>query len=275
MPFVIHNGVKLYYEDSGTGSAVVFINGIWQDTASWTAAVRDMEGGFRCITYDCRGQGQSDKPADGPYAPELHASDLLALLDELGVERSHLVGLSNGGIIALHFARLWPERVGKLVLADTFTHLDGVQQAMFRSWRVALADGGGKARFFVGLPWVWSPRSLETKLDDIVAMLPKAERLPVVSSYHLIDGALTHDARGWLRDIHTPALVINGELDLMVPHYRADELRAALPDARLVVIEGGAHAAWLEQPAAFNAAIIEFLSEAAAETPPPTKAGEA
>jgi 3-oxoadipate enol-lactonase len=262
MPLVIVNGnVKLYYELSGPAGApvVAFINGIWQDAASWTLAVRDLGPCFRTLAYDCRGQGQSDKPEAGPYDSETHARDLAGLLDALGIDRVHLVGLSMGGMVALHFAHLYPERAARLVLTDTFTHIDGVQRAMFNSWRVALEAGGGGLRFVVGLPWVWSAASLETSYDTIMAMKEKALRLPVYSSYHLIDGALENDARSWLGEIRQPALVINGEEDLMVPLYRARELQQALPGARLEIIPGGAHAAWLERPVEFNRAVLEFL----------------
>ncbi len=261
MPVIQSDGARIYYELNGPDGApvVLFSNGIWQDTASWAAAVRDLGPYFRTLTYDCRGQGQSDKPDSGPYTPPIHARDVLALLDALELPWVHFVGLSNGGIIALHFAHLYPGRVRKLVLADTFTHIDGLQQVMFRSWRFALEAGGGALRFRVGLPWVWSARSLEERYDAVMAMIEKAERLPVPSSIHLIEGALTHDARPWLHEIRHPALVINGEQDLMVPLWRAEALVHALPDAQLCVIPGAAHAAWLEEPALFNGAVLDFL----------------
>lgn len=262
MPHLAANGINLYYELAGPPDApvVVFINGIYQDTTGWALAVRDVSPRFRTLVYDCRGQGQSDKPAEGPYMPEDHARDLAALLDVLRVERVHAVGLSNGGIVLQHFARLYPARLGRIVLADTFSHMDAVQDAMLASWRAALETGGTGLRFTIALPWVWGADFLGRNYAAIMALRDKAiETLPAASSLHLLDGARTHDARAWLGDIRAPALVIVGDQDVIIQLHHARFMQGAIPGARLHVIHGAGHAAWLECAGEFNRAVLDFL----------------
>ena len=262
MPTLTTSGVNLYYELTGNDAAptVVFINGLFQDTTSWALAVRALAPRFRTLTYDCRGQGQSDKPLAGPYLPETHARDLAALLDALDIRRTHFVGLSNGGIVLQHFARLFPERLDRLVLADTLSHVDAVQRAMLHTWRLGLETGGTAMRFMIALPWLWGADFLERNYDAIMALRDKAvQTLPTYSSLHLVDGALTHDARGWLAGIAAPVLVVNGEQDLIVQMHHARFLQSAIPGARLHIIADAGHAAWLEKAGEFNQVVEAFL----------------
>jgi 3-oxoadipate enol-lactonase len=263
MPHIEANGIRIYHELKGDADKppVVFINGIFQDTSSWALAVRAFAPDFRTLVYDCRGQSQSDKPAAGPYASELHARDLAALLDALGMPRAHFVGLSNGGVVLLHFARLFPQRLNKIVLLDTFAHMDKSQQAMLDSWRAALQTGGSALRFTVSMPWTWGRDFLDANYDMVLALREKAALLPVHSSIHLIDGVYHHDARLWLKDIVAPALIVHGDEDRMALPRSAREMQAALPNARLHWLLGAGHAAWLEQADEFHRVVKAFLSE--------------
>jgi 3-oxoadipate enol-lactonase len=261
MPFTAANGIRIYYELAGDAGKplVVFINGIFQDTTSWALATRAFASGFRTLIYDCRGQGQSDKPAAGPYTSELHARDLAALLDALGETRAHFVGLSNGGVVLQHFARLFPERLDKIVLLDTFAYMDRSQQAMLDAWRAALEAGGSALRFTVSMPWTWSRDFLEANAAAVLALREKAAQLPVHSSLHLIDGVYHHDARPWLPDIAAPTLIVHGDEDRMALPRSAREMQAMIPNSRLHWLYGAGHAAWLEQADEFHKVTIGFL----------------
>ncbi|MCA1553408.1 MAG: alpha/beta hydrolase, partial [Chloroflexi bacterium] len=198
-------------------------------------------------------------PQAGPYTPEMHARDLAALLDALGIEHAHFVGLSNGGIVLMHFAKLFPERMDRLVFADTFSHVDAVHQAMLDSWRAALVAGGSELRFMVSLPWTWGAEFLSRNRDAVLALRDKAAQLPTYSSMHLIDGGYDHDARPWLGSIGAPTLIIHGSEDRMDPLKRVHTLHEMIPHSRLLIIEGAGHAAWLEKADEFNRVLLEFL----------------
>jgi 3-oxoadipate enol-lactonase len=132
--------VRLRYEVVGEGPKVVLLNGIFQRLESWDPVLPHLKG-FALLRYDMRGQGESEAP-EGPYTPRLHAEDLLGLLDRLGWEEAALVGLSNGGIVAMALALLAPERVRGLALACTTPYLDPALRAKVESWLHALRVGG-------------------------------------------------------------------------------------------------------------------------------------
>ena len=114
--FIEVNGTRLYYEMAGAGDAVVFLHGFTLDTRMWDDQFERFAEQYHVIRYDLRGFGQSAVPTDAPYA---HFDDLKALLDALGIEQAHLVGLSKGGGVALDFALAFPTYVRGLVLIDS------------------------------------------------------------------------------------------------------------------------------------------------------------
>jgi len=137
-------GVKLYYQERGEGPALLLINGLSQSAANWTSQVSSLSEGYRVITFDCRGQGRSDLGQE-PLDIDVHVSDVLALLDHLGVERVHPVGFSHGARIGLRLAAYHPERVERLVLTGMGAD-DGVfRRTLVRVWREVLRLGGVEA----------------------------------------------------------------------------------------------------------------------------------
>ncbi|WP_223299636.1 alpha/beta fold hydrolase [Meiothermus taiwanensis] len=141
MPELSVNGTTLFYRLDGPerGPWLVLLNGIFQRTEAWEPLMPYLQG-FRVLRYDMRGQGQSAVPP-GPYPPGLHADDLAALLEALGITRYHLLGLSNGGVVAqVHGARQ-PAGLEKLILLCTTPRLDPLLRAKVESWRQALAWG--------------------------------------------------------------------------------------------------------------------------------------
>ena len=114
MPGIKVNSININYETDGSGPAVVFINGLTMTLAGWAYQIQPFSKSYSLLRYDCRGQGGSEKPLE-PYTQEMHAEDLNALLTSLGIEKAHIVGLSNGGMIAQHFALKYPEKTGAIV----------------------------------------------------------------------------------------------------------------------------------------------------------------
>src|SRR5579885_477240 len=112
------DGVKLYYEETGAGLPIVFVHEFAGDHRSWEPQVRYFSRRYRCITYNARGYPPSDVPEDGErYSQDRARDDILAVLDGLGIERAHIVGLSMGGFATLHFGFTYPQRARSLVVA--------------------------------------------------------------------------------------------------------------------------------------------------------------
>ncbi len=252
---------RLRYEIRGEGPPVVLLNGIFQRLESWEPVLHHLEG-FALLRYDMRGQGESEAP-EGIYTPGVHAEDLLGLLDRLGWKEAALVGLSNGGIVAMALALRAPERVRALVLACTTPYLDPALRAKVEGWLHALRAGGTPLRLRVALPWVFGARFLnahpellsEEGLRGLGAQAPTEE-----AQERLLQGFLTlEDLRPRLRALGLPALVLYGEEDLLFPKAYALALAQAL-GARLLALPTG-HAAPLEAPLVFARAVRDFLKE--------------
>ncbi|GGN02772.1 3-oxoadipate enol-lactonase [Thermus composti] len=252
---------RLRYQLEGEGPPVVLLNGIFQRLESWDPVVPHLKG-FSLLRYDMRGQGESEAP-QGVYTPRVHAEDLLGLLDQLGWERAALVGLSNGGVVAMELALLAPERFTALVLCCTTPYLDAALRAKVESWLLALRAGGSALRLRVALPWVYGQTFLqahpelleEAGLAPLLAQAPGAE-----AQERLLLGFLAlEDLRPRLKGLSLPALVLYGEEDLLFPRPYAEALAETL-GARLGDLPAG-HAAPVEAPKAFAQAVRAFLEE--------------
>ncbi|NJP04261.1 MAG: alpha/beta fold hydrolase [Chloroflexaceae bacterium] len=264
VPYCTANQIQLYYEWHGpeNGFPLVFINGLTSDRASWFFQLPDFKRDFRVLIYDCRGQGDSDKP-DGPYPPGLHADDLQALLDALGVPQTHLFGISNGGVIAMQLAARQPQRVSRLVLCSTLAHSDTLIEAKLASWVAALDAGGPELRFDVALPWVWSAPFLRRHAQIMASFRTRSAQADVKGLRGLIQGAMAYDVRDQLSAIVAPTLILVGEEDLLTPVPCSRELARQISDAQMCILTGTGHAPTIEQPTIVNALARAFLKEQA------------
>lgn len=260
MPYHTINDIQLYYEWHGPEDAfpLVCINGLLSDTTSWGLQVPAFSQAFRVLLYDCRGQGRSDKPP-GPYPQAIHVADLIGLLDALNIPQAHLVGLSNGGTVAMCFTLDYPERVARLVLIDTFAHMDPVMQQKLHTWLLALDLGGSVARFDVAHPWVWGQRFIAKRPDMLAAMREKAHAADPQAIRGMIEGTMEYDIRHRLSAIAAPTLVLVGAEDVLTPPWFSHELATHIPDARLITVPDAGHALTVEAPGVVNALALSFL----------------
>jgi 3-oxoadipate enol-lactonase len=261
MPKIALNGTQLHYRLEGSGPVLVLANGIFQRIEAWEPLMPHLEG-YRVLRYDMRGQGQSAVP-EGAYTPELHAQDLRALLEALGIGRYHLLGLSNGGVVAQVFAAQQPSGLQSLILLCTTPRLDPLIRAKVESWRLALEWGGTMGRLRVALPWIWGRAYLEAhpelgseaSLEAMFAAAPSEE-----AQRRLIAGFLTlDDLRPRLAEVRVPTLVISGEEDLLFPPRYGQEIAQAIPGARHQVLAAVGHVAALEDTLGLARLIRGFL----------------
>lgn len=252
---------RLRYRVEGRGPEVVLLNGIFQRLESWDPVVPYLQG-FRLLRYDMRGQGESDAP-EGVYTPRVHGEDLLLLLDQVGFARPALVGLSNGGVVALQATLLAPSRFSALVLCCTTPYLDPALRAKVMAWLHALRAGGPALRLQVALPWVYGRSFLnahpELLSPEGIAPLVAQSPSPAAQERLLLGFLELEDLRPRLPRLGLPALVLYGEEDLLFPKPYAEVLAQAL-GARLQALPAG-HAAPLEAPQAFAEAVLHFLEE--------------
>jgi 3-oxoadipate enol-lactonase len=255
-------GVEVAYEDVGRGDAVVLLHGFLFDRSMWREQTAALSDDFRFITPDLRGHGGTSV-TDGPATMEEMAADVAALLDELGVARAVVGGLSMGGYVTLAFARRHPERVRALVLADTRAQADDEEGRRGREElaRRALTEGMRPIADTL-TPKLLAPETLATRPDVVErvrAMILGTTRQGAADASRGM--AVRPDQTEWLAEISVPTLVVVGSHDAITPPALAETLRAKIRGARLEVVEGAGHASNIERPAEFNRALGTFLKE--------------
>ncbi len=256
------DGLSLHYECHGLenkGPTLVFLNGMTQTTRHWASHCRNLRSTFRIVTYDARGQGQSDNPTSTPSL-ETHTDDLQNLLDHLDISEVDLVGFSHGARIALGFARRHPEYMRRLVLTSATAEPTALARTIVRSWRELLDQGGLPALAWASLPVIVGERFLEQHeklLDNIVRA--SVERNSEEGTRHLLDGLMTFPTLDDLAgDITIPTLVISADADPLVPTDGAAKL-ARLCDGDHKVVENCGHTIPIERPDRFQRHVVKFL----------------
>jgi pimeloyl-ACP methyl ester carboxylesterase len=249
------------FDDVGRGPAVVLLHAFPLSRAMWRRQVEALQDSYRLVVPDLRGFGDSAGFPGAPSVDQL-ADDVARVLDEIGLRRAVAGGLSMGGYVALAFARRHPTRLRGLVLADTRAEPDDEAARANRDKLIAQAAGGTGASLIEGmLPRLLSPATMAGRLEVV-------EEVRQIASAQVsagIVGALQAlrdrpDARPGLAAIDVPTLVLVGRDDALTPPALSEGLARAVRGARLVLLDGAGHLSNLEQPAAFNAALREFLA---------------
>jgi 3-oxoadipate enol-lactonase len=261
MPRINAGSIELNYEIDGKGEALVFVNGITMDTNGWAYQAPFFSQFFKVIRYDCRGQGMSDKP-DEQYSQQMHADDLNNLLEALNVRKIHLVGLSNGGMIAQHFALGYPNKLISLVLVDTSSYVDKLLLLMIDTWIKATEIGGNEFRYDMSLPVIFSETFIRNNEENLIQM--KENNLLVNSPkaiINLVKATSKHDLNDRVSDINCPTLIIVGEQDILIPLKYSKILHEKIKGSELITIENCGHVPSIEKPAEFNEIVFRFLNK--------------
>jgi pimeloyl-ACP methyl ester carboxylesterase len=264
-----HDGVRLQVEISGDGPPLLFIHEFAGDHRSWQPQVEHFSERYRCIVYAARGFPPSDVPSDlAAYSQDHAVSDGVAVLDGLGVEQAHVVGLSMGGFAALHLALRHPERTLSIAVGGTGYGAAPEAREQFRRECQAIADSiesDGPAAF--AERYAVGPARVQLQNKNPAAWQTFAAQL----AEHSAEGAaLTmlgvqrerpslYDLTDELSRLSVPVLILVGDEDdgcletsLM--------LKRTIPTAGLTVLPRTGHTSNLEDPAAFNRAVEEFLT---------------
>jgi len=249
MAYIDRDGVKIYYEDNGSGDAVLLSHGYSATSQMWRGQVANLSPDYRVITWDMRGHGQSDSPEDqAAYSEAATVQDMAAILDACGIERAVIGGLSLGGYMSLAFHLAYPERVRALMLFDTGP---GYRNPKGREAWNETAYARARAFEEKGLEALGGGAEVRVSQHRSAAGLAKAARGMLAQ----FDSRVIES----LETIRVPTLVLVGAND--TPFLNASQYMAEkIPGAKLMTIPDAGHAANIDQPDAFNQAVREFLS---------------
>jgi 3-oxoadipate enol-lactonase len=250
--------LDLHYVERGSGPALLLVPGIPAIASDWAPLAERLSGSRRVIAYDNRGSGASSvTPA--PYTCAQLAADAVALLDELGIERADVFGMSLGGMIAQEMALESPDRVNRLVLGCTHCGLEHAarpDRGAGRAFALEIDDWAERMRalapfaFADGIDGSLLSRFIEKKSRDVQD--PEGYRGQIAA-------ALTHDAFDRLPEIDCPTLIVTGDDDRVIPAASSDVLHERIPRSRLEVVPGAGHLFFLEQPEASVRLLEDFL----------------
>jgi pimeloyl-ACP methyl ester carboxylesterase len=267
MPKAFVNGLNLHYVQTGQGPNLVLIHGIASNLGQWQLGILPaLVEHFRLTMYDLRGHGYSDMPTRG-YTPTHMLGDFSGLMDYLGMERTSIVGHSYGGLVALCYALHLPERVDKLIIADTgipaVERRDG-RDAVLVGWRESLQRGG------IDVP--------EEKAEDIGYLIEQTVKLrgrswrgmgarraiarltrfTTTTSFAKEYRETSCLALEMIHQIQSPVLLIYGDRSPLTASFQA--LRDNLPNCRTAIVADGGHFYPLQHPETFVRHIKDFLA---------------
>jgi 3-oxoadipate enol-lactonase len=262
MPRVKANGTEIYYELHGPEGAEVLVlsNGVLMSTASWAFQTPVLSKHYRLLLYDCRGMWQSEHPA-GPYSIELHADDLAALLDGLGIERAHIGGTSYGAEISMAFGIKYPARTRSLIVTSAVSHVEPLLKGMIDTWIAATRTHDPDLLFQVVYPLTFSQAWIEANQATLEVARQRYKLLDFDAFLELLLAFCQLDVTADLRRITAPALVAAGEDDILKPRHYAEIIAREIPNAEFALIPHAGHAAMWEQAAIFNSLILGFLAK--------------
>ena len=234
------NGIRLWYAEFGYGDAVIMVHGGLANSNYWGLQVRALAPDYRVIVLDSRGHGRSSRTA-APIGYDLMASDVIALMDYLHIERAALVGWSDGAIIGLDLAIHHPERVSRLFAFAANSNPSGVkdvsQSPLFMHFTARAA-----AEYAQLSP---TPKQFNAFLGDIQKMWATQPNFTAAQLSH----------------ITVPTWIVDGDHDEAIRRDNTDLMASLIPGAGELILPEVSHFAFLQEPAMFNQALLDFLGQ--------------
>jgi 3-oxoadipate enol-lactonase len=262
LPTAHLNDIDIHYRVEGDGpKTIVLVNGLADDLETWVLQMDDfLAAGYRVVRFDNRGIGKSSKPV-GPYTTEMFASDTKALVDHLGIDRFHLMGVSMGGMIAQEYALAYPENLESVTFACTYGAPGPFCSRMFSMW-AELAP-------VMGVPFVMRDVTLwafttaffterEEELQEFETAMAYMDQ-PTPAYLAQLHSIRHHNTLDRIGSLTVPTLVLAGEEDILIPVALSKELADAVPGARFATTPGGHGCMW-EHPEPFNTSYLDFIN---------------
>lgn len=262
LPYAQIGESQLHYEMDGAWPAdcpVVFLHGLGSCEEDWILQRMALAGRWPMLSLDLRGHGRSS-PARRPFAIAAMAADVAGLLDQLGVRKAHMVGLSLGATVALQLGIDRPDLTGSLTLVNGFARFSVPAGGRIRTL-------GRLVLYLTGMMgWLgrWIAGALFPHPDQALLRQQTADRIAANDwvSYGLTMWALRQfDVRRQVGELRAPTIIVAGKDDRVVPREAKWAMHQAIPGSRWLELANSGHATPIDAPGAFNAALIQFLQQ--------------
>jgi 3-oxoadipate enol-lactonase len=253
----------LCVDQAGHGELVLFMHGIGGNRTNWTDQVRSFGEHFLAVAWDARGYGGSED-YEGELDFSEFARDILRVLKFYGRERLHLVGLSMGGRIAQDFYALYPQHVATLTIVASFTGFQKLapeERNKFLASRLKpLADEGKEPRDIAAnvARGLSSEHASEAQYERLVASIAALHKDSYIKT---LRATTNFDRSASLQTIAVPTLLVFGDADTLTTAAMGREMHAKIAGSKFVLVPNSGHLINIEQPAAFEAAVLPFLRE--------------
>jgi pimeloyl-ACP methyl ester carboxylesterase len=265
VPFARIGSVNIHYETYGEGEPLLLIMGFGLPGSVWVPML-PMFTGFKCIYFDNRGTGESDKP-DGTYTIPEMAEDALGVLRAVGISRAKVFGVSMGGMIAQELTLRYPEAVEKLVLGCTMAGGPTAKQAApevvgnLMAATAMMRSDTDKAMDLI-LPILF-PSDFVAAHPELKSMflagLSAGPRTPPETAQRQGAGIMQFNAYDRLAQIKCPVLIVHGDKDILIPPENAQIIKSRIPQAEMFIVRGGGHFFQSADPVGVHQKIVSWL----------------
>lgn len=246
-------------DSGGSGEAVLLAHAIGCDHRMWDDLAAALAPRRRVVAIDARGHGKSPLPAR-PWSLEDMADDAARLLDRLRIARAHWVGLSMGGMVGQAFALRHPDRLGRLVLANTTSSYGADGRTMWNDRIRLITEGGLAAIRDMVTARYFSEAFIASHREVVERVMARFMETPADGYLGCCEAIRELEYTAALPRIHAPTLVIAGEIDRGTTPAMARAIANGIPGARLAIIPGASHLSAVEKPAEFDALVDDFLA---------------
>jgi len=250
--------IVLGAQQTGAGRPLVLVHGFPFDAEQWSEQLTTLAERRRVIAVDLRGRGRSTHAPNDDWTLDTHADDVARTLDDLGLARADVVGLSMGGYVAFALLRRHPGKVASLTLIDSKASADTAEARHGRDENARIVrEHGTRALVPIMIPKLVAPSSPAWVSQKLAVMIERTPPATCIRDLMAMRDRPDSDPTS----VRVPTLVLHGALDALMPVAAAHAMAAAIPGARFVEVPGSGHIACLENAPVVNQALASFLRE--------------
>jgi pimeloyl-ACP methyl ester carboxylesterase len=264
LPFIKANDINIHYEIHGEGFPLVMIMGLSANIDWWTPDfLKEVSKRFKVLIFDNRGAGQTDKP-DVEYSIQMLAKDTISLMNALNIKKSHMLGISMGGMIAQETALNSPEMIEKLILCSTHCGppkyvlpSKEVLELLTRP-RTGLTP---EQLIRAAIPILYTKDWIKNKPENVEITVKNMLKSPIPDHAYQkqVNAIMKFSSSKKLQNIKSPTLVMHGKQDILIPPKNAEVLAKLIPGAKIALFDNSAHALFSQETEKVTKTVIEFL----------------